>query len=64
VLKTTRDFCKEILSEDKLYTRNEIEQMSNEVGYSVFIHTGGFWNDEGTIKPHCRHQWVANAIEE
>jgi hypothetical protein len=32
------------------------------LGYNVFKAAGGFWNNNGTIEAHCRHEWVANAV--
>ena len=47
----------------KLYTRSEIEMMSERFGYSVWDRCGGFWNNNGTIEYKCRHQWVANIVK-
>lgn len=60
---TTREFCRDILAENKLYDLSEIQQMSSELGYDVFESTGGFWNDNGVIKPHCRHEWVQKVVK-
>lgn len=44
----SREFCKMLMDLKRVYTRSEIEVMSQELGYSVFDRCGG----EG-----CRHQW-------
>lgn len=62
VIKTTRPFCKKLVELDKMYSRAEIEQISQRVGYSVFDRAGGFWNNNGTIEDSCRHQWRANVV--
>ena len=60
---TSRQFCKDLMAMRKLYTRSEIEQMSERFGYSVWDRCGGFWNNNGTIEYKCRHQWVANIVK-
>jgi DNA-binding Lrp family transcriptional regulator len=58
VIETTRPFCRRLLDLNRLYTRAEIESISQRVGYSVFDREGGFWGD----KPHCRHEWKRNVV--
>lgn len=58
VIETTRPFCRRLLQLDRLYTRAEIESISQRVGYSVFDREGGFWGD----KPHCRHIWQRHIV--
>ena len=62
VMPTTRDFCRNIISQNKLWTMEEITALSARFGYDVFNHTGGFWNRGGKAVPHCRHQWVQNVV--
>lgn len=58
IISTTRPFCKKLIELDKLYTRAEIESISQRVGYSVWDRKGGFWGD----KDECRHRWVSNVV--
>lgn len=58
IIETTRPFCKRLIELDRLYTRSEIEQISQRVGFSVWDRKGGFWGD----KEECRHRWVANIV--
>jgi hypothetical protein len=58
----SREFCKALMALDKVYSRADIEQISNRLGYSVFDRQGGWWNDDGDIKPHCRHTWVSQVV--
>jgi hypothetical protein len=58
----SRDFCKALMSMDKVYSRADIEQISSRLGYSVWDRQGGWWNDSGDIKPHCRHMWASNIV--
>jgi len=64
ILPTSRPFCKKMvaLSRTKMWTLKEIQAISARFGYNVFQRVGGFWNNNGTIEPHCRHEWVANAV--
>jgi len=53
VIDTTRPFCKRLIELDRVYSRQEIETISQRLGYSVFDRAGGFWGH----KPQCRHEW-------
>ena len=50
------------LSSTRMWSRKDIQNISQRLGYNVFKAAGGFWNNNGTIEPHCRHEWVANAV--
>lgn len=58
VIDTTRPFCRRLIELDRLYTRAEIESISQRVGYSVWDRKGGFFGDS----PECRHRWVSNIV--
>ena len=58
----SREFCKALMRLDKVYSRSEIEQISGYLGYSVFDRRGGWWNDSGDIKAHCRHRWFSQVV--
>jgi len=63
-LKNSRDFCKELMGLDSLYTRSEIDRISIELGYNVFERRGGWWNHgDGVKTPYCRHVWVAEYVK-
>jgi hypothetical protein len=57
-----RPFCAKLMALNRLYSRAEIEKISERLGYSVFDRRGGFWNKNGKILPHCRHSWKSNVI--
>jgi len=60
---SSREFCKYLLSANKMYSRSEIEQMSARLGYSVWDRRGGWWTKpNGEHSPSCRHQWVSNVV--
>ena len=59
LLDTSRDFCKFLVKENKLYSREEIDAMSRELGYNVWQRRGGWRTIAGTTThvPQCRHIW-------
>lgn len=58
----SREFCVKMMSLNKLWGRTDIEKISARLGYSVFDRVGGWWNDNGDIKYHCRHTWGARMV--
>lgn len=58
-----RPFCAKMLSLDRLYSRAEIERISDRLGYSVFERRGGWYTKpDGTRQPYCRHRWKSNIV--
>jgi len=59
LLDTSRDFCRFLVEENKLYSREEIDAMSRELGYNVWQRRGGWRTIAGTNThvPQCRHIW-------
>ena len=59
-----RLFCAKLMSNDRYYTREDIQQMSGIFGYSIFDYRGGFYHNpvSNVTTPYCRHRWVANAV--
>lgn len=55
--KSSREFCKELLNENKLYSRSEIDNLNNEQDLDVWESRGGWWNKGGANLPYCRHLW-------
>jgi len=66
IIDTTRDFCKNLIELRKVFTRAEIEQVSQRLGYSVWARRGGFYHNPktGVTTPYCRHQWVKKILVE
>jgi hypothetical protein len=62
ILPTSRPFCVKMVGLDRLYTRTEIQSISQVLGYDVFNRTGGYWNNDGTIEKHCRHEFRSNVV--
>lgn len=62
LLPTSRPFCVRMVGLDRFYSRQDIQKVSGILGYNVFERVGGYWNDNGVIKKHCRHYWKANIV--
>ena len=64
LLPTSRPFCRRMvaISKTRLFTRQDIQKLSQRLGYSVFTRAGGFWNNNGVIEFHCRHAWIKNVV--
>ena len=62
----SRDFCVDLMAANGLYSREQIDEMSNEMKSSgfadvtdVWLARGGWYRPEGsdTSLPYCRHIW-------
>jgi hypothetical protein len=55
----SRDFCKRLIGLNRLYTREEIEQISRRIRRDVWKYRGGWYTnpDTGVSTPYCRHIW-------
>lgn len=58
IIATTRPFCKKMIQLNRLYSRADIEKISERLGYSVFDRKGGFWGSN----PECRHRWESHLV--
>jgi hypothetical protein len=65
VISTTRDFCKQLIELDRLYTRAEIDTLSNETDTDVWRYRGGWYTNPntGVTTPSCRHEWKQNIVK-
>jgi DNA-binding Lrp family transcriptional regulator len=54
----SRNFCRKLIAENKLWTRQAIEQLTARLGYSVFDRGGGWWGDSFS----CRHRWESQVV--
>jgi DNA-binding Lrp family transcriptional regulator len=60
-----RPFCAKMLdiSKRKMWTRSDIEQISERLGYSVWDRRGGWYTEpNGSRRPFCRHEWKSNIV--
>ncbi len=64
IIPTTRDFCRRLIELDRVYSRAEIQQISQRLGYSVWQRRGGFYHNPrtGVTTPYCRHRWVEQVV--
>ena len=64
IISTTRPFCERLINLDKIYSRAEIQQISQRLGYSVWQRRGGFYTNprNGVTTPYCRHRWVEQVV--
>jgi len=62
----SREFCIKMMDMGKLYTREEIDQMSAILGYSVWLRRGGWYtvpeSEPPLHIPHCRHEWKQRIV--
>jgi hypothetical protein len=60
-----RPFCAKMLelSKTKMWSRSDIERISERLGYSVWDRRGGwFTQPNGEHRPYCRHSWTALTV--
>jgi hypothetical protein len=64
IIPTTRRFCENLITLDKIYSRAEIQAISQRLGYSVWQRRGGFYTNPRTqvTTPYCRHRWVEQVV--
>lgn len=64
LLPTSRDFCRKIVESNKVFSREDINQMSAELGYDVWKRRGGWYHNPNTdtTTPQCRHLWVSKVM--
>lgn len=64
IIPTTRPFCEKLINLDKIYSRAEIQQISQRLGYSVWQRRGGFYTNPrtGVTTPYCRHRWLEQVV--
>jgi hypothetical protein len=64
IIPTTRRFCENLITLDKIYSRAEIQAISQRLGYSVWQRRGGFYYNPKTqvTTPYCRHRWVEQVV--
>lgn len=62
----SRPLCARLMKDQMLFTREEIQNISNQLGYSVFQLCGGWYTNPntGVRTPFCRHEWRRNVVVE
>jgi predicted transcriptional regulator len=59
IIPGSRDFCRQIDGSNRVYSREDINAMSTQLGYDVWKRRGG-WYHNPTLDvntPQCRHVW-------
>jgi len=65
IIPTTRDFCRDVIGLNRVYTRADIDSVSALVSRDVWAYRGGWYhNPDGRNTPFCRHFWQQNIIIE
>lgn len=61
----SREFCIDMVKMDKLYTYEEIQNLSNDLGTDVWETRGGWYSNPNTAAPtpQCRHIWFQNVTK-
>jgi DNA-binding Lrp family transcriptional regulator len=62
----SRPLCKKLYGSQLYFTREEIQNISNQLGYSVFQLCGGWYTNPDTqvTTAYCRHEWIRNVVIE
>jgi len=65
-LTQSRPLCQKLYGSGLFFTREEIQDISNQLGYSVFQLCGGWYTnpDTGLTTAYCRHEWKRNVVTE
>jgi len=61
---SSRPFCKFLLDQNRLYTRQEIDAISAKIGRDVWSYRGGWYHNPVTKRTteSCRHIWKQNIV--
>ena len=65
-LSQSRPLCQKLYGSKLYFTREEIQNISDQLGYSVFQLCGGWYTNPntGVTTPYCRHEWKRNVVIE
>lgn len=53
IIPTSRKFCIQMITENRIYTKKEIDTISARAGLDVWLYRGGWYKNY----PWCRHYW-------
>ena len=64
LIKTSREFCKQMVTANRLYLRSEIDTISARVGRDIWTERGGWYTVPDTTVHihHCRHIWNSKLV--
>ena len=62
----SRPLCEQLYNSGLFFTREDIQNISSQLGYSVFQLCGGWYTNPETKRrtPYCRHEWKRNVVIE
>jgi hypothetical protein len=60
----SREFCLKLIGLNRLYTREDINKISERVDRNVWNYRGGWYTnpETGASTPYCRHIWVQQLV--
>ena len=60
----SREFCQKMMELDRVYSRADIQTISEREGYDVFQFTGGWYHNpkDNVTTPYCRHKWAKELV--
>ena len=53
IIPSSRKFCIQMITENRIYTKKEIDMISARAGLDVWLYRGGWYKNY----PWCRHYW-------
>jgi DNA-binding Lrp family transcriptional regulator len=64
IIKTSREFCRQMVNANRLYLRSEIDTISARVGRDIWTERGGWYTIPDTTVHihHCRHIWNSKLV--
>jgi len=64
LIKTSREFCRQMVGANRLYLRSEIDTISARVGRDIWTERGGWYTIPDTTVHihHCRHIWNSKLV--
>lgn len=66
IIPTSRDFCRRLIALNRVYSREDIDQVSTIVGYDAWKRRGGWMTVKGSSPavhvPYCRHIWKSQLL--
>lgn len=64
LIKTSREFCRQMVASNRLYLRSEIDTISARVGRDIWTERGGWYTvpDTDIHIHHCRHIWNSKLV--
>ena len=64
LIETSRKFCTDVVNSGRVYSREDINMMSAELGYDVWKRRGQWYTNPqtGITTPQCRHIWQQKVL--